>query len=34
LDAWYRDRPEVKSWQERTMFAARKKGWVNSIMGR
>ena len=34
LDAWYRDRPEVKAWQEKTMYAARKQGWVNTIMGR
>lgn len=34
LDAWYRDRPEVKSWQEKTMYAARKQGWVNTVMGR
>jgi DNA polymerase-1 len=34
LDAWYRDRPEVKKWQEQTMYAARKNGYVNTMMGR
>ena len=34
LDAWYRDRPEVKKWQEQTQYAARKNGWVNTMMGR
>lgn len=34
LEAWYRDRPEVKEWQEQTQYLAKKAGYVRTIMGR
>jgi DNA polymerase-1 len=34
LEAWYRDRPEVKEWQEKTKKAAMEEGKVYTIMGR
>jgi DNA polymerase-1 len=34
LEAWYRDRPEVKEWQERTRDLARREGYVRTMMGR
>lgn len=34
LDAWYRDRPEVKKWQEKTQDHAMRYGYVDTIMGR
>jgi DNA polymerase I len=34
LEAWYRDRPEVKDWQLKTQALARKAGYVLTIMGR
>jgi DNA polymerase I len=34
LDAWYRDRPEVRKWQEQTQLLAKKSGFVRTIMGR
>jgi len=34
LDAWYRDRPEVKKWQEDTREFAIKHKYVETIMGR
>lgn len=34
LDAWYRDRPEVKEWQQRTQQMAKRGGYVRTIMGR
>ena len=34
LDAWYKDRPEVRNWQQRTQQQARKEGFVRTIMGR
>lgn len=34
LDAWYRDRPEVKEWQLRTQALAQQKGYVCTMMGR
>mmetsp|Transcript_36196 Transcript_36196/g.34234 ORF Transcript_36196/g.34234 Transcript_36196/m.34234 type:complete len:946 (-) Transcript_36196:18-2855(-) len=34
LGAWYRDRPEVKSWQDDTRKGAKKDGYVRTIMGR
>jgi len=32
--AWYRDRPEVKEWQDKTKANAVKKGYVRTLMGR
>jgi len=34
LDAWYRDRPEVKKWQDETQAFARRHAYVFTIMGR
>lgn len=34
LEAWYRDRPEVKKWQEKTQYLAKKAGYVRTLMGR
>lgn len=34
LQAWYRDRPEVKKWQENTKGFAMKNGFVRTLMGR
>jgi DNA polymerase-1 len=34
LEAWYRDRPEVKKWQEDTRAMAQRKGYVRTMMGR
>jgi DNA polymerase-1 len=34
LQAWYRDRPEVREWQEKTRQLARTKGFVRTMMGR
>jgi DNA polymerase-1 len=34
LEAWYRDRPEVKKWQEDTRAMAQHKGYVRTMMGR
>ena len=34
LDAWYRDRPEVKRWQEDTRKFAIERKFVETIMGR
>lgn len=34
LEAWYRDRPEVKHWQENTQRFAMEEGYVRTIMGR
>lgn len=34
LEAWYRDRPEVREWQENTRKLAKKHGYVRTIMGR
>ena len=34
LEAWYKDRPEVKEWQEKTISMARNKGFVRTLMGR
>jgi len=34
LDAWYRDRPEVKGWQENTQNWAKRHGFVRTVMGR
>jgi len=34
LDAWYRDRPEVRDWQDKTRAFAKKYGFVRTMMGR
>lgn len=34
LEAWYRDRPEVREWQENTREMAKRDGYVRTIMGR
>lgn len=34
LEAWYRDRPEVRQWQEDTRAMAKSEGYVRTIMGR
>lgn len=34
LEAWYRDRPEVKEWQEKTKTGAKKEELVRTILGR
>eukprot|EP01038_Epipyxis_sp_PR26KG_P010103 gene10103-13579_t len=34
LDAWYNDRPEVKEWQLETQSFAKKKKYVQTLMGR
>ena len=34
LQAWYKDRPEVKAWQESTRQLAKKEGYVRTMMGR
>lgn len=34
LEAWYRDRPEVKEWQEETREMAKREGYVRTMMGR
>lgn len=34
LEAWYRDRPEVREWQDRTRERAKAMGSVRTLMGR
>lgn len=34
LEAWYRDRPEVKAWQDKTKKGAKKEELVRTILGR
>ena len=34
VEAWYKDRPEVKVWQEKTINMAKEKGFVRTLMGR
>jgi DNA polymerase-1 len=34
LEAWYRDRPEVKKWQDETKLSAEETGKVYTLMGR
>lgn len=34
VDAWYRDRPEVRAWQERAIQFARSHGYVKTLLGR
>ena len=34
LAAWYRDRPEVKQWQDMTREFCKKEGYVRTLMGR
>jgi DNA polymerase-1 len=34
VDAWYRDRPEVRLWQERAIQYARAHGYVKTLLGR
>ncbi len=34
LEAWYKDRPEVKEWQEKTIKMAKRDGFVRTLMGR
>lgn len=34
LDAWYKDRPEVLAWQQKTKNFARYHGYVRTLMGR
>jgi hypothetical protein len=34
LEAWYRDRPEVKEWQDMTRKSAQKNLYVRTMMGR
>ena len=34
LSAWYKDRPEVKEWQQRTIEEAHRSGYTRTLMGR
>ena len=34
LNAWYRDRMEVKIWQDNVKRIAQEKGWTQTLMGR
>ncbi|PRP82180.1 hypothetical protein PROFUN_10451 [Planoprotostelium fungivorum] len=34
LARWYRDRPEVKEWQSKTIDTAIREGWTRTLMGR
>lgn len=34
LNAWYRDRPEVKEWQDKVKSIALEKGWAQTLIGR
>ena len=34
VDAWYRDRPEVRAWQERAIQFAQTHGFVKTLLGR
>ncbi|KAK4536371.1 hypothetical protein CDCA_CDCA08G2396 [Cyanidium caldarium] len=34
VGAWYRDRPEVREWQQRAVQFARKHGYVKTLLGR
>lgn len=34
LEMWYKDRPEVKIWQEKTIEEARKTGYTKTLLGR
>ncbi len=34
IDAWYRDRPEVKKWQQQTIKRAHDLGYTRTLMGR
>jgi DNA polymerase I len=34
VEAWYRDRPEVKRWQEEQHALVKKRGWVTTLLGR
>lgn len=34
LNKWYRDRPEVKEWQEKTIQYAHQTGYTRTLMGR
>jgi DNA polymerase-1 len=34
LDRWYADRPEVKTWQEKTIARAHVTGWTRTLLGR
>mmetsp|Transcript_2053 Transcript_2053/g.3152 ORF Transcript_2053/g.3152 Transcript_2053/m.3152 type:complete len:1034 (+) Transcript_2053:232-3333(+) len=34
LNAWYKDRPEVKTWQENVIKKAKKDGYTTTLMGR
>jgi DNA polymerase I len=34
LNAWYKDRPEVRKWQQDTQAMAKRDGYVRTIMGR
>lgn len=34
LDRWYRERPEVKEWQEETIRTAKETGYTRTLMGR
>lgn len=33
LDLWYRERPEVKAWQDVVLREARKTGYTRTLMG-
>jgi DNA polymerase-1 len=34
LERWYKDRPEVKEWQQRTIDLARQTGYTRTLLGR
>ena len=34
VEAWYRDRPEVKRWQEEQHALVKRRGWVTTLLGR
>ena len=34
MDIWYRERPEVKKWQEEAQYTASHKGWTKTLLGR
>ena len=34
LDLWYKDRPEVLTWQKKTIEMARATGFTRTLMGR
>jgi DNA polymerase-1 len=34
LELWYKDRPEVREWQQKTIDEAHQNGYVRTLLGR